>query len=83
MAVAAEFNTLLLSAFAGLALLLALAGVYSALSNIVASRMREIGIRVAMGARPTQISGLVLRQSLTPVALGLGIGLSASVLLEN
>jgi len=66
-----------------LALLLALAGVYSALSNIVASRMREIGIRVAMGARPTQISGLVLRQSLTPVALGLGIGLSASVLLEN
>jgi len=82
-AVAAEFNTLLLSAFAGLALLLALAGVYSALSNIVASRMREIGIRVAMGARPTQISGLVLRQSLTPVALGLGIGLSASVLLEN
>jgi putative ABC transport system permease protein len=82
-AVAAEFNTLLLSAFAGFALLLALAGVYSALSNIGASRMREIGIRVAMGARPTQISGLVLRQSLTPVALGLGIGLSASVLLEN
>lgn len=78
-----RFNTLLLSAFAGLALLLALAGVYSVLSNIVASRVREIGIRVAMGARPAQIGGLVLRQSLTPVVLGLGIGLSASVLLAR
>ncbi len=78
-----RFNTLLLSVFAGLALLLALAGVYSVLSNIVASRTREIGIRVAMGARPAQIGGLVLRQSLTPVAIGLGIGLGASILLAR
>ncbi|MCC6364609.1 MAG: ABC transporter permease [Bryobacterales bacterium] len=76
-----KFNTLLLSVFAGLALLLAIAGIYSVLANVVASRVREIGIRVAMGARPKQIGGLVLRQSLAPVAAGLGIGLGASVLL--
>jgi putative ABC transport system permease protein len=78
-----KFNTLLLSVFAGLALLLALAGVYSVLSNVVASRTREIGIRVAMGARPIEIGGLVLRQSLIPVAAGLGIGLGASLLLAR
>jgi putative ABC transport system permease protein len=76
-----KFNTLLFSLFAGLALLLAIAGIYSVLANVVASRVREIGIRVAMGARPKQIGGLVLRQSLAPVAAGLGIGLGASVLL--
>ena len=76
-----KFNTLLLSVFAGLALLLAVAGIYSVLANVVASRVREIGIRVAMGARPQQIGGLVLHQSLAPVAAGLGIGLGASVLL--
>jgi putative ABC transport system permease protein len=47
-----RFNTLLLSVFAGLALVLALAGIYSVLSNVAASRIREIGIRVAIGARP-------------------------------
>ncbi len=78
-----KFNTLLLSVFAGLALLLAIAGIYSVLANVVASRVREIGIRVAMGARPAQIGGLVLRQSLAPVAAGLGIGLGASVLLAR
>jgi putative ABC transport system permease protein len=78
-----KFNTLLLSIFAGLALLLALGGIYGVLSNVVASRVREIGIRVAVGARPMQIGGLVLRQSLTPVVAGLGIGLGASLLLAR
>jgi putative ABC transport system permease protein len=78
-----RFNTLLLSVFAGLALLLALAGIYSVLSNVVASRTREIGIRVAMGARPRQIGNLVLRQSMIPVAAGLGIGLAASLALAR
>jgi putative ABC transport system permease protein len=74
-----RFNTLLLAVFAGLALLLALAGIYSVLSNVVASRAREIGIRVAIGARPPQIGKLVLWQSMAPVAVGLGIGLAASL----
>jgi ABC-type antimicrobial peptide transport system permease subunit len=69
--------------FAGLALLLALAGIYSVLSNVVASRVREIGIRVAIGARPPQIVKLVLRQGMTPVAAGLGIGLAASLALAR
>jgi putative ABC transport system permease protein len=73
-----KFNTLLLSVFAGLALLLALAGIYSVLSNVVTSRVREIGIRVAIGARPLQIGKLVLFQSMIPVAGGLAIGLAAS-----
>lgn len=76
-----KFNTLLLSVFTGLALLLALAGIHSILSNIVVSRVREIGIRVAIGARPAQVGGLVLRQSMAPVAAGMGIGLGASLLL--
>ena len=78
-----RFNTLLLSVFAGLALLLALAGIYSVLSNVVASRVREIGIRVAIGARPRQIGMLVLWQSMTPVAAGLAIGLAASLALSR
>jgi putative ABC transport system permease protein len=78
-----KFNTLLLSVFAGLALLLALAGIYSVLSNVVASRTREIGIRVAIGARPLRIGKLVLRQSMTPVAVGLAIGLAASLALAR
>jgi putative ABC transport system permease protein len=76
-----RFNTLLLSAFAGLALLLALAGIYSVLSNVVASRAREIGIRVAIGARPLEIGRLVLGQSIQPVVAGLALGLAGSLAL--
>jgi putative ABC transport system permease protein len=78
-----KFITLLLSVFAALALLLALAGIYSVLSIVVASRVREIGIRVAIGARPPQIGKLVLRQSALPVAAGLAIGLAASLALAR
>jgi putative ABC transport system permease protein len=78
-----KFNTLLLSVFAGLALVLALAGIYSVLSHVVTSRTREIGIRVAIGARPVQIGKLVLRQSMIPVAAGLAIGLAASLVLAR
>ncbi|HUP03552.1 MAG TPA: FtsX-like permease family protein, partial [Bryobacteraceae bacterium] len=76
-----RFTTILLAVFAGLALLLALAGIYSVLSNVVASRVREIGIRVAIGAGPAEISRLVLRQSMIPVAAGMAAGLGASLAL--
>jgi len=78
-----KFNTLLLSIFGGLALVLALMGIYGVLSHLVASRTREIGIRMAMGARPGLIGALILRQSLAPVALGAAVGLAGSLTLSR
>ncbi len=76
-----RFNTLLLEIFAGLALLLGMLGIYGVLSNLVTSRIREIGIRMAIGASPAAIGRLVLRQSLVPVAIGLAAGLAGSLAL--
>jgi predicted permease len=60
--------------FGAAALLVATAGVYGLLSFIVAQRSREIGVRLALGARPVQALTLVLRQSLTWVVAGLVLG---------
>ena len=73
-----KFNTLLLVIFAGLALGLAMMGIYGVLANLVASRVREIGIRMAIGATPGAIGRLVLLQSMAPVMAGLGVGLGCS-----
>jgi len=76
-----KFNTLLIGIFAALALLLAMIGIYGMLSNLVASRVREIGIRMAIGASRGEIARLILRQSMIPLALGLAIGLGAALAL--
>jgi putative ABC transport system permease protein len=73
-----KFNTLLIGIFAALALLLAMIGIYGVLSNLVASRVREIGIRLAIGASPGEIGRLIVRQSMLPVAFGLAIGLAGT-----
>jgi putative ABC transport system permease protein len=78
-----RFNTMLLGIFAGLALVLALLGIYGVLSNLVASRAREIGIRMAIGATPGAIGRLVLRQSMVPVSIGLLIGLAGCAALSR
>lgn len=78
-----RFNTLLLSIFAGLALVLALLGIYGVLANLVASRTREIGIRMAIGASRAGIARLVLGQSMAPVSIGLAVGLAGSVALSR
>jgi putative ABC transport system permease protein len=78
-----KFNTLLIGIFAALALLLAMMGIYGVLSNLVASRVREIGIRMAIGATPGEIGRLILRQSMIPVALGLAIGLAGTFALSR
>jgi putative ABC transport system permease protein len=78
-----QFNTLLMSVFAGLALLLAMIGIYGVLSNMVTARTREIGIRMAIGASSSRIARLVLRQSMTPVAIGLIAGLAGSFVLKR
>jgi putative ABC transport system permease protein len=78
-----RFNTLLLSIFAGLALVLALLGIYGVLANLVASRTREIGIRMAIGASRAAIAKLVIAQSMAPVSIGLAVGLAGSLVLSR
>ena len=78
-----KFNTLLMGIFAGLAMLLAMMGIYGVLSNLVASRVREIGIRMAIGATSGQIAKLILLQSMLPVAIGLTLGLTGTFALSR
>jgi ABC-type antimicrobial peptide transport system permease subunit len=69
----------LLAAFAGLAFLLAVIGTYGVLSYIVATRRRELGIRVAVGARRSRIIALVMRQGVKLTVIGVGVGLIGSL----
>ena len=74
-----RFNMTLLIVFAGIALILAIAGIYGTVAYSVAQRTQEIGIRVALGATSREILGLVLFGSLKPVAAGLAIGVIAAL----
>ena len=67
------------SALGGLALLLTLSGIYGVLSYVVTQRTKEIGIRVALGARPGAVAALILRQSLRFALLGAVIGGAAAL----
>ncbi len=69
----------ILGSFAALALGLALVGLYGVISLNVGQRTREIGIRMAIGARPADVAGLVMRQSLGPALAGLALGLAAAL----
>ena len=71
----------LMTAFALLALTLAAVGVYGVMAYSVASRTREIGVRVALGAQPRNVFGMVVRQGLGPAAVGLTAGLAGSLAL--
>jgi predicted permease len=74
----ARFRTTLLTAFAGLALFLAALGIYGVLAYFVSQRGRELGIRLALGARPGALFRLVVGQGLRPVAAGAAIGLAGA-----
>jgi putative ABC transport system permease protein len=69
-----RFNLLLVGFFATTALLLAVAGTYGVAAYGIAQRTREIGVRMALGARPAQVVGLILRQEARTTAAGVAIG---------
>jgi predicted permease len=70
---------LMFSIFAGFALVLSAVGLYSVTTHSVTQRTQEIGIRVAHGAEPRQVIWLVLRRTLTQLAIGLPVGLAGAV----
>jgi putative ABC transport system permease protein len=76
-----RFSMLLLAAFAILALLLAAVGIYSVLSFAVRRRVREIGIRVALGAEMKDILRLVVTEGMKPALLGLALGVVGALAL--
>ena len=79
----ADFNQrlglYLTAGFAGIAVIMVLAGLYGVLSQIVGQRKREIGIRMALGADRVLILGMMLRRGLFLIAIGLGVGLLAAL----
>ncbi|HEX7181629.1 MAG TPA: ABC transporter permease [Thermoanaerobaculia bacterium] len=79
----ARFNTLLLGLFAGLATLLAAVGIFGVMSYSVTLQTREIGLRVALGARQGQVLMLILKQGLLLTLIGIGIGLAGALALTR
>ncbi len=71
----ARFNTLLLAALGFIALVLASVGIYGVISYFVSQRTQEIGVRMALGATPSDVVRLVVRRGLTPVLIGAAVGL--------
>lgn len=74
-----RMQTMVLSAFAVLALLMATIGIYGVMAYSVGGRLREIGIRVALGANPAAVQGLVLSEGLRWAGLGVAIGLLGAI----
>jgi predicted permease len=78
-----NFNTLLLTIFAGLALLLAAIGIYGLMSYTVEQRMQEFGIRLALGAATRDMLGMIVRQGMLLAGIGLAIGLGSAYALSK
>jgi putative ABC transport system permease protein len=77
---ARQFILRLLAGFTVLAVLLAMIGIYGVTSYAVAGRTQEMGIRLALGAKSTQVVGLVVRQGMKTIGAAIGVGVGASFL---
>jgi ABC-type antimicrobial peptide transport system permease subunit len=78
-----RFNTLLVGAFALLALLLAGIGIAGVLATSVSRRTQELGVRLALGARPSTLLAMILREGMTLSAIGLAVGWPAAWMLSR
>jgi putative ABC transport system permease protein len=78
-----RFNLMLLAVFALVALLVGSVGLYGVMSYMVSQRTNEIGIRIALGARTSDVLGMVLKQGLVLTLTGIAAGIGASLLLTR
>jgi predicted permease len=78
-----RFTMTLMTAFAGIGVLLAAVGIYGVLAYSVAQRSHEIGIRMALGADRHEVRVMVLRQALALTAIGVGLGIAGSLALSG
>ena len=78
-----RFVLRLIGMFSFLGLALAVIGIYGVLAESVAERVPEIGVRIALGARPADVVTLIMRQAVWMVAVGLGLGLAGAVLVSR
>lgn len=78
-----HFNLTLIGAFAGTALLLAVAGIYGVMAYTVEQRTREFGVRMALGAQPVDVLSLVLRQGIITIGIGVAAGIFGAVALTR
>jgi predicted permease len=74
-----RFLTVLMLAFAGVGMALGLVGVYGVVAQVARRRMRELGIRVALGARAGQVQWLVVRHGIVLTVLGIGAGIAVAL----
>jgi putative ABC transport system permease protein len=82
-ALPARMQAALFGGFGAIALILAALGIYAVLSFAVTQRIREIGVRVALGARPRDVLTMVISQGLKLFAVGLAIGMAAALILSR
>jgi putative ABC transport system permease protein len=78
-----RFRTTLLAVFAAIALMLAALGIYGVLAYFVSQRSRELGIRLALGARPAELCRLIVGQGMKPVVVGGVVGLGGAMVVSG